>query len=532
MMYKNFEDAGPLDLEADVCVIGAGAAGFACAKSFLGSGLKVLVLEGGLEQYDAAAADLHRSEVTGFPHTGIHEARERIVGGTTTKWGGQALPFMAEDFTVRGHVPLSGWPISLEELMPYYKKAEQILGTDESISYNYKPWIDSGIPMPALAANGLELFVTKWCKVPNFALQHGAAIRDSEQVTLLYNASVLEMFPDTKKTAVAAVKIRSLKGREGLVKARFFIAAGGAIETVRLFLSSVQFGVSGAGNASGKVGHYFQDHVSAVVGQVLPVSRKDFKSLFDPFYRRGFKYFPRLRLHPALARKQGILHASAQLIFSASADDALMKAKQVLSTFRKQETIVRYLELAKLAHPYNVWQTARALLRWKIGRRGSSPSKGPVWLEIHSEQEPCYESMIKLSDQLDAMGMRRVSLHWHISSMTVKTIQQTAKLVDREFRACGIADIKLEPWVDGSPAEATKWMSDVFHQAGGLRMSESAEEGVVDRECKVFGLTNLYVASSAVFPTSSFSNPTMTTIALSVRVCETIKKHLSQQHNY
>lgn len=531
-MYKNFEDAGPADLEADICVIGAGAAGFACAKSLLGSGIKVLVLEGGLEQYNAAAADIHQSEIIGSPHTGIHEARERVVGGTTTKWGGQALPFMPEDFTVRGHVPLSGWPIKVEELMPYYKKAEQVLGTDQSVPYDYHPWKEWGISMPALAANGLELFVTKWCKVPNFALQHGEAIRNSSQVTLLYNASVLELIPDKEKKAVEAVRVRSLNGKEGLVKARFFIAAGGAIESVRLFLNSVQFGDSGAGNTSGKVGHYFQDHVSAVVGQVVPVSRKHFQDLFDPFYRSGFKYFPRLKLHPSWARTQGLLHASVQVIFSASADDSLTRAKRMLSELRKSGTPPQYLELLKLAHPYNVWRTARALLRWKIGRRGSSPKKGPVWLEIHSEQEPCFESMVKLSDQRDAMGMRRVSLHWHISYMTARTIQQTAKMVNREFRACGIAEVRLEPWIHSSPADGTKWMSDVFHQAGGLRMSGNADEGVVDRECKVFDLSNLYVASSAVFPTSSFSNPTMTTIALSIRICDTIKKYLSPPQNH
>jgi choline dehydrogenase-like flavoprotein len=523
-MYKNFEDADPADLLADVCVIGAGAAGFACAKSLLAAGIKVLILEGGLERFDAAAADIHKSEVRGFPHTGIHEARERIVGGTTTKWGGQGLPFMAEDFAVRKHVELSGWPISLEELMPYYKKAESVLGTDVTVPYDYQPWRHSGITVPPLKGSGLEFFVTKWCRVPNFALQHGPAVRDSAEIKLLYNASVVELLPNTQKTAVDAVKIRSLGGREGLVKARFFIAAGGAIESVRLFLNSVQFGPYGPGNAGKKAGHYFQDHVAAVVGQIIPASRSHFQNLFDPFYRRGFKYFPRLRLDPAMADKQGILHASAQVVFSAEGDDPLLKAKQVLASIRKKEAIDKYRELTKLANPCNLWRITLALLRWKIGRRGSSPKRGPIWLEIHSEQEPSFESMIKLNDQQDAMGMRRVSLQWHISSMTVRTIQETARLVSSEFKAAGIAEVKLEPWVDGPAANATKWMADVFHQAGGLRMSDSDQEGVVDRDCKVFGVSNLYVASSAVFPTSSFSNPTMTTIALSIRICDTIKK--------
>ncbi|HKG07360.1 MAG TPA: GMC family oxidoreductase [Pedobacter sp.] len=519
----NYEDLAPGDLEADVCVIGAGAAGFACAKHLLSSGMKVLVVEGGLEQYHQAAADLHKSEVRGFHHTGIHDARERVVGGTTTKWGGQALPFMAEDFKVRPHVKLSGWPISLNELMPYYKMAESILGTDVSVPYEYKPWSDSGIPIPDLNQGALDLFVTKWCKIPNFALQHGSAVRDSDEVTLLYNANVLELIPGPDKSAVAAVKIRSLGGKESLVKARVFIAAGGAIESVRLFLNSVQFGTTGPGNAGGKVGLYFQDHVAAVVGQVIPVSRTDFQNLFDSFYRNGFKYFPRLRLNPDRAEKQNILHASAQIVYSSEANDPLTQAKQMLTAIRKKEATVGFRDLIKLANPYHLLRLARAVMRWKIEKRGSSPEKGPIWLEIHSEQEPSLQSTISLSDQRDEMGMRRVSLHWHVSALTARTIRETAGLVSREFKAAGIAEVRLEPWVNGAVADGTRWMTDVYHQAGGLRMSEYENDGVVDRDCKVFGLSNLYVASSAVFPTSSFSNPTMTTIALSLRICDRIK---------
>jgi choline dehydrogenase-like flavoprotein len=525
-MHIDFSETNESAFKADICIIGAGAAGFAGAMSLLHSGLKVIVLEGGLNSFDPKAADLHQGKVTGQPHTGIHDARERIVGGTTTKWGGQALPFMVEDFQKREYVNCSGWPISLDDLMPFYKKAETVLGTDPSVDFDYNPWEERKIAEPGFKVDSLRLFVTKWCKVPNFAIQHGAAIDASNNITLLRNANVVELVPNKENNAVEALKIRSLDGKTGFVHAKYVIAAGGAIETVRLFLVSKKFGAKGLGNENGLVGRYFQDHVSATVGQIIPANRKAFNNLFDPFYKRKFKYFPRLRVSPKFSKKQQALHSSAQVAFSEQEDSVLGAAKQVFSKLKKKER-PDFGDIKSLVNPQKLAELAGVMSRWKIGNRGSSPTSGPVWLEIHSEQEPTAESNITLDESFDAFGMPRVRLNWSISELTIKTIRSTAQLVQKEFSEAGIAEVKLEPWVKNN-SNPHCWLSDVYHQAGGLRMANTADEGVVDSSCQVFGVQNLYVASSAVFPTSSFSNPTMTTIALSIRIADEVSKKLSE----
>ena len=524
-MHIDFSQTNDSVFETDVCVIGAGAAGFSCALSLLNSGLRVLVLEGGLNTFDQRAADLHRGQVINHPHEGIETARERIVGGTTTTWGGQACPFMAEDFEKRTHIKHSGWCLSLEDLEPYYRKAETILGTDSAVSFDYRPWKDWGIEEPGFSPSTLDLFVTKWCKIPNFAVQHGSKIEKSDNVTLLRNANVVEILPSESLNKVEALRIRSLDGKDGLVKARYIIAAGGALETVRLFLCSTRFGDRGLGNGYGFVGRYFQDHVGAIVGQILPESRKWLHEVFDPFYKRGFKYFPRIRLCPAFAAKSEILHASAQIVFSEETDAALGAAKQILSNLRKKQT--PELKIWKsFASPPEIWEIVKAALRWKIKKRGSSSPSAPIWLEIHSEQEPVWESNVELSDSLDALGMRRIRLNWTISDLTVSTFRDMAILVREEFDRVGMGKVILEPWVKGLTDNPFRWFYDTYHQAGGLRMANSKAEGVVDSSCRVFGVENLYVASSAVFPTSSFSNPTMTTIALAIRISEIVEQRL------
>lgn len=526
-MYLDFSQTDKSQFEADICIIGAGAAGFACAVSLLNSGLKVLVLEGGLKAVDPRAADLHQGDVVHHPHLGIHEARERIVGGTTTKWGGQACPFMQEDFEQRDYMNLSGWPISFKDLEPYYNQAEAILGTDPTVPFDFKPWRDCDIKEPDFCSETIDLFVTKWCKIPNFAQQHGSKIERSGTVTLLRNANVTELVPTPARDEVKALRIRSLDGKDGLVNASFVIAAGGAMETVRLFLNSKQFGENGPGNSHDLVGRYFQDHCAAVVGRITPASRKEFHSLFDPFYKNGYKYFPRIKLNPSYARKAKILHASAQVAFCEEGGGLLEPAKRLVGTLKKKQ--MPTFELIKsFAKPTEFASIARAAWRWKVNNRGSSSTSGPVWLEIHSEQEPVYESVVKLSEKKDALGVPRICLHWEISKLTLTTIKQMANLVEQEFRNCGIGKVLLEPWVNGTSEKPLRWVTDTFHQAGGLRMATNEKEGVVDSLCKVFGICNLYVASSAVFPTSSFSNPTMTTIALAIRVCDSIKQSIKK----
>ena len=101
-MIHDFESLEtPETLDADLCIIGSGAAGITLAREFLGSGLRVAVLAGGARSQTRPDQDLYNSEIVGLPHPGTHEGRARTFGGTTTLWGGQALPLDAIDFEPR-----------------------------------------------------------------------------------------------------------------------------------------------------------------------------------------------------------------------------------------------------------------------------------------------------------------------------------------------------------------------------------------------------------------------------------------------
>lgn len=527
-MIIDFLNSSKSEFIADVCIIGSGAAGFASALTFLKSEINVLVIEGGDSTFKKDAASIHQAKNTGKHHAGIHKARERIIGGTTTKWGGQALPFMKEDFMDRPHIAVSGWPITYEDLKPFYRKAENILGTDPSTKFTYQPWNEWDIKLPGFNKSILNLIVTKWCKIPNFAVQHGEKIKNSSKVNILKNANVIEFLPDELEN-VKSISIRSITQKEGIVKAKYFISAGGAFESVRLFLNSKKFSPQGIGNKNGLVGLYIQDHVAAIVGQIFPKNRKKFHAIFDTFYKNGYKYLPRLRLSPEFAKNNKLLHASAQIVFDIDSNNILTKVKENLTEIKSKRKTYLSLVLLLLSD-FNLYKILKIVFRWKILKRGTSPIAGPIWLEIHSEQEPSLKNKITLNKDKDILNQQRISLDWNISELTNKTIKEMAKYSALELEKSGLANVKLESWVNFSNQNSSRLMTDSYHQAGGLIMGKNEQVGVVDSNCKVFGINNLFVASSAVFPTSSFSNPTMTTIALAIKISEQIINDLKVQN--
>ncbi len=142
---------------------------------------------------------------------------------------------------------------------------------------------------------------------------------------------------------------------------------------------------------------------------------------------------------------------------------------------------------------------------------------------LTSEQEPNPESRVLLSERTDALGMPVSNVRWKLSDLTRYTIRQYALLLREEFARASIGEISLDDWVMGDAEPWTDHVTDQFHHMGTTRMNDSPRLGVVDSNCRIHGVSNLYVASSSVFPTSGHSNPTLTIIALCMRLADLLK---------
>ena len=148
-------------------------------------------------------------------------------------------------------------------------------------------------------------------------------------------------------------------------------------------------------------------------------------------------------------------------------------------------------------------------------------------IRITCEQEPNPESRILLSNKTDALGIRQANVRWQLTNLTRDTIQSFAELLREEFRKVGLGEIILDSWLGPNNQDWMEHVNDQFHHMGTARMHDSRRLGVVDRECRMHAVSNLYLGSSAVFPTSGHSNPTLTIIALCIRLSDLLKRELS-----
>ena len=139
-------------------------------------------------------------------------------------------------------------------------------------------------------------------------------------------------------------------------------------------------------------------------------------------------------------------------------------------------------------------------------------------MRVESEQVPNAESRVTLLPEKDALGLNRVRLNWVLTDLERQSAVAVAKTFATEFGRLGLGRIKLDNEMlreDGSPR-----VHFGYHQMGTTRMADDPLKGVVDRNCLIHGLSNIYAAGSSVFPTSGFMNPTLTIVALALRLSD------------
>ena len=146
MIHDLIKETTPSGLTADVCIVGAGAAGITLAVEFARKGKRVLLLEGGGALREDSSQSLYDSEIAGLAHRGIHTGRIRVKGGTTVRWGGQILELEAHDFTQHPGIPGSGWPFPKTELTPFYERALALEGLARVERSDAAVWRDLDLP--------------------------------------------------------------------------------------------------------------------------------------------------------------------------------------------------------------------------------------------------------------------------------------------------------------------------------------------------------------------------------------------------
>ncbi len=511
------------ELACDIAIVGGGAAGITLARHLAGHGVEVCVVESGGRDFDAATQDLAAGPDRGDPYYALVDARLRFLGGTTNIWGGRCARLEAIDLETRPWVPLSGWPLTLDELEPWYAQAASDFALPESAAAA-SGWEDDNA-----ARHGLESdFVTRCWHFDNERERFNAArmgdLFGAGDVRIVLHANVTRIGVAAEANRVEALELASLEGRRARLVARHYVLAAGGIENARLLLASDDVEAAGVGNHHDQVGRCFMEHPHARAGRLEPRAGFD---LWAAFQRRhgvdGNEIAAVLLPAPALQREAGILNTAFTFKLQRDSAHGVALHKRLYNDLKHQ--------LAPTRANRALWHRYRDLRRFiqhRVRRRVESVrfARGTrrVNVMVRAEQAPNPASRVRLAGERDALGMPRAALEWRLSELDKRTVAVMVERLAARLAARGIGQLEPAAWLrepgTAWPVDATVGNHAIggYHHMGTTRMSEAPERGVVDRDCRVHGYANLFVAGSSVFPTASWANPTLTIVALAHRL--------------
>jgi choline dehydrogenase-like flavoprotein len=505
------------DIETDIAIVGAGAVGLALAVHLARAGVEVAVCETGSKSFDSAAQALNEALLTGKDHAGVTLGRARILGGTTTLWGGQLTEFRDIDFRDRPWLGAAAWPIERAHVSPYYAEVAGMLGFEAAMIEDDRLWEQLGSSRPDLGPD-LDLILTRWLRRPNFAEVFSSEILHKPNLTVITGATVTDFELSEDGAHVHALTLSGPSRLARRLKAKRVVVACGTIEANRLMLTVARNHSSAAWARNAWLGVGFQDHLAFQPGKAEILDKKAFADRFDNIFLNGFKYQPKIVLTDDIQRKEALTNIAGWFVYNSSLAHHLDMLKAFARAIRAGAIPQRWWSAP--AHLLATGRTCLPLvLRYLRQHRVYNPADLGVLFEVHCEQAPTSESCIRLSrDRVDRLGMPLADLHWRLGSRETETIAIFSEAVDASLRARGLAALNINPAVIARDPSILDHCVDTNHQCGGLRMGVTGGEGVVDSDLRVHGTSNLYVAGAAVFPSSSFANPTFTALALALRL--------------
>ena len=447
---------------------------------------------------------LNEGRTVGDRYAGLRVTRHRQVGGTANLWntpvgpaaGAKYVPLDPSDLTGMPELPWSGWPLPWSELERPYREARRMCGLGAFDDEGASRAGPDRRPLD-LTGGSLETRIYELGPARIFTEEQAEVLRAAPNVRLCHHATVCRLLPDRSRERVAEALVGALTGTRFRVRAAVFVLAAGAIENARILLLSEAGGAQGwLESTSDWVGRCFMEHPRDHALTLVPR-----EGLFDEagFYDShvapdGAHVQGRIALAEELRRRERLPNVSVTLV------PRLHRRRRL----RMPGRTGRY-------PPAGTYWSERYLApdESPAGATRAARRHDAFTLLLNLEQPPHRENRVVLATRRDPLGLPAAELHWRWREEDHLGLERVRAAVVREFQACGLGRVEIaaqQPDPNG------------HHHAGTTRMSLDAGSGVVDPTGRVHGTANLYVCGASVFPTAGFANPTLTIVALALRL--------------
>jgi choline dehydrogenase-like flavoprotein len=511
----------------DLCIVGAGAAGLTIAHELANRRLHVCLIEGGGMRGDRGAQALLRGENVGRPYFPLEQIRISGFGGTTTIWNGACRPLDPIDFSQRDWVPWSGWPITREELDPYYARAQTVCQLGP-YAYNVDDWETACERRLPFRPDGIDTHIFQLSRA-RFGRVYRSEVLNASNILTCLRAHAVEVETDPDGHTATGLRLKTLDGRELRIRARAVVLAAGGIETPRLLLLSRRAVPQGLGNQHDLVGRFFTEHLYMDSGELVLSNgwrRSRFYSIHHSPKAPPTRIEAVLAVSEARQRYEGLLRAAFLFPPRWRTGPAYYSAGVT--------SLVHLVRLVRMGHlPYQWREHTRSVLggldnvltatQRRMLRRAEPANRTMV--RAFAEQSPNYDSRVQLSSRCDPLGRNLVRLDWRLKDTDLYSMRRAHEILAAELERADLGH--LEAQLDAEDAEWPSRLTGGFHHMGTTRMHTDPRQGVVDADCRVHATSNVYVAGSAVFPTAGYANPTLTIVALALRLADHLRAALA-----
>ncbi|HTV67081.1 MAG TPA: GMC family oxidoreductase [Rhizobiaceae bacterium] len=475
MIFSSFGAYRDSGFTPKVMIMGSGPAGITVAMKLDAAGIPVVIFEAGSDDWTEESQDFYKGSTVGDPYFDLDITRLRYFGGSSNHWAGWCRVMDKHDFAAKPWVPDTGWPIGREDIDPYLGEVHDILDLEDF--------------RPDLPISGQIRWV-QLIKSPavRFGEKFRGQIETSTNVALVLNTYVTELAGDGRK--VTSAKVWSEGREQGTVTADFYVPCTGGLENSRLLLWSNERSNGGVVPHAAALGRYWMEHPQFEGGNVILTRYDEFE--VDAVHEAFFSPSPE-----AMAERR-IMNLGIRLI-----EAPYDYGKQIIA------------DLACVAPDMAEWAAGMMGLNLRCAAK----------LYVGWEQAPLATNRVTLSllDR-DHANVPRAELHWKKSEQERRTLLEGLRLFGETFAEIDFGRVRIADWIlNGEDYPADQELAG-HHHMGGTRMGDDVEKSVVDRNCKVHGMDNLYVGGSSVFATSGQCNPTTTLVALAARLGDQLSK--------